>query len=289
MIAPFSTFISSKKVSGFVAILLASLLAYQLALLTWALLPEEQSQRKWVLPKINTQLSSQKVETTALQKQHLFGKQLQIRKPNKPVSTVSNAPKTKLNLTLVGVVAASNPLYSSAIIASSGSQDSYFIDSKIAATNATISEIHQDRVILSVNGQLQTLMLDGVEAIREQKKKTSINREVKKQVENKSVKVLPLDRELLLNNPGRLTDYIGISPVREDGEIVGYRVRPGRDSRIFTQSGLKNGDLAIELNGVDLTDTQQTFELMKEFSTMTDINLTIEREGQLHEFSFSIP
>lgn len=289
MIAPFSILISSQKLSRFVAILLGGLLAYQLALLTWSLLPTKQVKEQWIPLKIKTELSANKIDVKSLQRQHLFGKKLETVKLAKQVTLVNEAPKTKLNLTLVGVVAATDPFYSSAIITSSGKQDSYFVDSKITGSNATLSEIHQDRVILSVNGELQTLMLSGVENIIAEMKRAAANRATNNLPNDKAIKTLPLDRAALLNNPGTLTDYIGISPVREDGELLGYRVRPGKDASLFNQAGLQNGDLAIELNGVDLTDAQQTFSLMKAFPTMTDISLTIERDGQLHELSFSIP
>ena len=199
--------------------------------------------------------------------------------------TVSAAPKTKLNLTLVGVVAASDPNASSAIISYKSKQNSYFIDSEIEGTDASVSEIHEDRVILDVDGVLQTLMLEGVDNLEQQNdQQTKAVREVKA----KSVDVA-LDRSAILKDPGKLTDYIRISPYRQDGAIVGYRLRPGKDRTVFEQAGLKNNDLAIELNGVDLTDTQQAFSLMKDFPTMTEISLTVERNGQLHELYLNIP
>ncbi len=286
---PLSIFL--QKISGVVLVVVSGLLAYQLALLTWALLPEQESKYKWVVPKVKTLQHDNKIDTQKLQQQHLFGEQIKPKKVVKKAATVNEVPKTKLNLTLVGVVAATDPLFSSAIISYKSKQDSYFIESKIEGTNASVSEIYEDRIILDVNGELQTLMLDGVETVdrqrdtHESKARVSSSKKVKKN----QVKTVNLDRKELLKNPGKLTDYIRISPVREDGEVKGYRIKPGKERSLFDQAGLKNGDLAIELNGIDLTDTQQAFTLMKEFPTMTDMSLTVERDGQLHELYFSIP
>ena len=282
-----------QKSSGFIALLLTAFVAYQLALLTWFFVPAENSNPQWTTPKARSSQTEKRLDTSKLQQLHLFGKMVKKAAPVKKALIVSEAPKTKLNVTLVGVVAASDPAYSSAIIAYKKKQGSYFIDSEITGTNATVSEIHPDRVLLDVGGALQTLMLDGVEKLEKQQQHHELKGKVEvgenKAVNEHQVKTVNLDRKALLKDPGKLTDYIRISPVRENGAIKGYRIKPGKDRTLFDQAGLKNGDLAIELNGIDLTNMQQAFTLMKEFPTMTEMSLTVEREGQLHELYFSIP
>lgn len=292
---PFS--IVLQKSSGFIASLLTAFVAYQCALLTWFFVPSEDSSIQWSAPVISSSQTQNRIDTNKLQQQYLFGKTLKKKEPIKKFSSpISEAPKTKLNVILVGVVAASNPAYSSAIIAYKSKQGSYFIDSKITDTNAIVSEIHPDRVLLDVGGTLQTLMLDGVEKLEKQQQRHEFKGrgEIRKHEyadvnEDHEVKTVNLDRKALLKDPGKLTDHIRISPVRENGDIKGYRIKPGKDRTLFDQAGLKNGDLAIELNGIDLTDMQQAFSLMKEFPTMTEMSLTVERDGQLHELYFSIP
>ncbi|WP_369434679.1 PDZ domain-containing protein [Psychromonas sp. MME1] len=80
-----------------------------------------------------------------------------------------------------------------------------------------------------------------------------------------------------------------MSPVREDNEIKGYRVSPGKDKDLFEEAGLQSGDLAVEVNGVDLTDMQEALGLMKMLPTMSEITLTVERGGELHEIYFTVP
>jgi len=279
-----------QKSSGVVAVAVSVLLAYQLALLTWNILPGEELKYQWLPPKVKTTPNSNKTETKKLQQQHLFGEKIKVAKVEKK-EVVSDAPKTTLSLTLVGVVAATDPAASSAIITYKNQQDSYFIDSQIKGTGASVSKIYEDRVILEVDGGFQTLMLDGVETLDKQRDShesqgRSISRE---KISASEVKKINLDRQALLKNPAKLTDYIRISPVRKDNQLTGYRVRPGKDRSLFDEAGLKYNDLAIELNGIDLTDMQQAFSLMKAFPTMTDMSLTVERNGQLHELYFSIP
>ncbi|WP_028863421.1 type II secretion system protein GspC [Psychromonas aquimarina] len=299
-----------QKSSAIALTAVGALLTYQFAVLTWSLLPADESDYQWEAPPVSAVDMSRKIETKELQEQHLFGEtkkltaaeqaekdKIQAQEKSaaqQDLTSLMEAPKTKLALKLVGVVAATDPSESSAIIVYQGKQDSYFIASEIKGTNAKIYDVYEDRIILDVRGVYQTLMLDGVEEsarkVKAHESKSLASLKAKKPSKRpKKAQKVNLDRKALLKDPGKLTDFIGISPVREDNQIKGYRVRPGRDRSLFEQAGLKNGDLAIELNGIDLTDTQQTLSLMKEFPTMTEISLTVDRNGQLHELYFSIP
>ncbi|MEG3756235.1 type II secretion system protein GspC, partial [Psychromonas arctica] len=172
-----------------------------------------------------------------------------------------------------------------------------FIESEIPGTDAVVTEIYHDRIIISVNGEEQTLILDGLEEEEARLAKLEKGEEVKAKKSTASKrsnraskrKEIPLDRDELVEDPGKLLDYVRISPVREGEQIKGYRVNPGKNPELFEEAGLKAGDLAVELNGVDLTDITQAVSLMKEFPTMTDISLTIDRDGELSELYFSIP
>ena len=285
MLVPLSIFL--QKAPTTILVILSILLAYQIALLSWSLFPTQTSVYQWTPVITHSETNARKINTHKLQQLHLFGQDLSVNKVEKRSELLSEAPHTKLHLVLVGVVAASDPSYSSAIISYKSKQESYFVDSDIKGTDASISEIYEDRVILDVNGVSEKLMLDGVDEAELGNKKLTSSTENNLATKVKPV-ALKIDRQDLLKNPGKLTDYIRISPYRKDGEVLGYRLRAGKDKTLFEQAGFKKNDLAIELNGVDLTDKQQAFSLMKEFSTMKNINLTVEREGQLYELSLNL-
>lgn len=285
----------SQQLPKIIFAVVSALLAYQLALLTWAIYPVEESSYRWAPPAKGARASVQQLNTQKLQDLSIFG--LSTSAPDSvsvdKIEAVDDAevPKTRLNVNLVGIVAASKPEYSSVIIEYRGQQDSYFIDSMIADTNAKVSEIYSDRIILMLNGQRQILMLDGLEQdnVRMENIAKQQASEVIPRKSSTPVKEIALNRAELLTNPGKLTDFIYISPVREGSEIKGYRVNPGKSPELFKQAGLKAGDLVVELNGVDLTDMSKAMSLMKEFSTMKEISLMVDRDGQLNELFFSIP
>jgi len=283
---PLSIFL--QKLPNIVLLFLGALLAYQLAFFTWSLLPVEKSELQWTTPEITGLKSANKIDSGKIKELQLFGKTVLPDDSPKKRLLPDTLSVTKLNLTLSGVVAASDPLYSSAIISYKGKQDSYFINSKIEGTRASVYEIYEDHIVLDENGIYQVLMLDGLEAGNEQ-----LPKKVQPPIENPTRAApsnrIDLDRSEILSDPSKLTNYINISPVREDGEIKGYRLSPGKDPALFEQAGLENGDLVVELNGVDLTNMAESMSLMKEFPTMTEISLTVDREGQLYDLYFSIP
>ena len=273
---------------------ICALIAYQSGVLTWSLYPVKESSYNWSPTAQKIENKAIALNTKKLQQQLLFGKYE--GEGNKVVNneSLTEAPKTRLKLTLVGIVASSEPQFSSVIIEYKRMQDSYFIDSEIPGTDAIVTEIYSDRIIINVNGEKQTLILDGLEQANKRMDTIEKGQEVnvpskKRRSRTKKTTEIDLNRELLVEDPGKLLDYINISPVRDGNLIKGYKVNPGKKPELFEEAGLQADDLVIELNGVDLTDITQALGLMKEFPTMTEMSLTVDRDGELNELFISIP
>jgi len=79
----------------------------------------------------------------------------------KPKKKITNAPKTTLNLTLKGVLSASDTAVARAIIVSSKSKKAklYSVGDEIKGSGASIEEIRQFEVILNRNGAIESLPL----------------------------------------------------------------------------------------------------------------------------------
>ncbi len=91
-------------------------------------------------------------------------------------------------------------------------------------------------------------------------------------------------RSELMSNPGKITDYLNISPVRVDGRMVGYRLNPGSNPEMFNQLGLVANDLAVSsINGLDLRDNAQAMQAMQQVAGATEMTVTVERQGQLYD------
>jgi len=77
-----------------------------------------------------------------------------------------------------------------------------------------------------------------------------------------------------------LSDVVSMSIHREEGKIVGYRIRPGRDRDLFDSLGLETGDLVKAVNGSALSSPQKVMEIYRQMGDASSASLLIERDGQ---------
>lgn len=255
------------KVTQVAFLALLIVLAQQSAALTWRLLTlaSPQTSQPWQpsAVAVNGQ-NNPRLELGEVSRLALFGKA--IPKAQAKAAVAANAPRTQLNAQLNGVLASSDPAKSIAIIAMSGIQNSYGVGDMIDGTQARIRQVYPDRVIIERDGRDETLMLDG--------------EEYGKPLPQTNTAPLGSLRSELMADPGKITDYLNISPVQVDGRMTGYRLNPGSNPEFFNQSGLQANDLAISINGLDLRDNMQAMQAMQQMAGATEMTVTVERQGE---------
>ncbi|ASD65910.1 type II secretion system protein GspC [Pseudoalteromonas piscicida] len=277
------------KLSRIIVVLSVVYVAFLFSQLFWLLWPVPQTQPLLPASQLYSQSSSGGITSQGIVSQNLFG-EANAKPDTKPQPVVSDAPETTLNVRLTGIVAVSQDDGAGlAIIESQGRQETYSVDAPITGTRAKLARVLPDRVILDVSGRFETLMLDGIEFSRT----VAMPTKPKKIVNNATSPTPPRNelanrRQELINEPGKLFDYIKISPERRNGELIGYRLTPGKDPELFKQVGLQANDLAIAINGFQLTDMKQAMSAINELRTSTDANITIERDGQVMDVQFSL-
>ena len=88
--------------------------------------------------------------------QYLFGKQAAVQ----PVAVVTKAPATRLNLKLIGVIAAKKDGVSKAIIHIDNADIGVFsVGDSLPKGNATIERVEATQVLLRRNGKLESLAI----------------------------------------------------------------------------------------------------------------------------------
>ena len=283
-----------KQLHMLVVVLLSLYLLAFAASLVWRIIPEPtlSATPSVSVPNTTVTASGQSgVNVRRLQQLNLFGDATVSPEPQEPAQ-VTDAPETRLNLTLTGVVASSLEQAGTAIIENRNVQNVYGLGEKIEGTNATLQQVFRDRVIIRNGGQHETLMLDGIdydEANR--KRERQVVRPVKdnepdtRRLSDNAVEVT----ENLRGNPANFTDYISISPKTEDGQLLGYQVKPGKDPALFESAGLQAGDVIAQINGLDLTDLQQSQEALSELRNSQTIELTIIRDGEYATIYLDLP
>ncbi|MGF1683005.1 type II secretion system protein GspC [Photobacterium minamisatsumaniensis] len=264
--------------------LLVVLLAWIAGRLIWGVMQPVVAPAEWQASGVTVSATtSQKSDVSDVLAMNLFGryqanapKQVEIKQP-----VQQDAPQTRLSLTLAGVVASSNPETALAVITNRGKQNTYGLNEAIDGTRATLQAVYPDRVIIRNSGRDETLMLDGLDFNKASSQPARQPAPQAPAAEPSSE--LGRIKQEILDKPQTLFSYIRLSQVKRDGELVGYRVNPGKERALFDAVGLQANDLAVSLNGNDLTDATVMAKLWTELSQATDFTLTVERDDQLHD------
>lgn len=263
-------------------LLLVAAIAMTLAHLAWSLVPTPATARWQPAPVQATAPASSRgpVSIDALLAAQLFGLY-----QAEPVATdLNNAPETRLNLTLLGILAGRGEGDSRALIADgSGEEKPYAIGDDIAR-GVTLQAIYPDRVVLLRNGQAETLRL---------------NKDQPGAASDTPVAVAPVGgtatattltavRDQVLQDPSRAAEYIRVQPASQNGQMHGYRVYPGRDRELFNNAGLRPGDVVTAVNGIELDNAQKALQMLNDLSRANNFTLTVDRGGQTQTVNISL-
>lgn len=212
-----------------------------------------------------------------------------------------NAPKTQLNVRLLGVTASNIPERSAAIIEKDRRQEVYVIGDKINGTQVSIEEIYADRVILNNNGALETLELEGIGELSEGLSLTLENQQraaaqesadsvTNDDSESPETEIAAAYREMRRSGEATaLLDYIRISPAMSGDGLQGYRLSPGKYPELFAQAGFKAGDIAVAINGQDLTDVSSAQVAIGELRNARQIIVTVLRDDDYLDLELAVP
>lgn len=87
-------------------------------------------------------------------------------------------------------------------------------------------------------------------------------------------------RQTLAANPLGLMNTVRAYAVKRDGQLYGYRLRPGTDRALLGQVGLRSGDILLSLNGLPVSDGTNLPNIMAQLRDQTEMLLELERGGQ---------
>ncbi len=104
-----------------------------------------------------------------------------------------------------------------------------------------------------------------------------------------SIKNMSEFRNKVMADPSKLMEIATAQPYSKDGQVLGFRVRPGKNRRAFRQLGLRNGDIVKDVNGVALDSLEKGIMLMSELAGASELSITVlrgKREVQLPTLHF---
>ncbi|WP_333004621.1 type II secretion system protein GspC [Vibrio coralliilyticus] len=266
------------RLSSMATVVLLGMSAWVSGALIWKPM-ESQSVIPWQPTSVAGSVSKDSgLNIAELQNSNLFGRyQAQAPVEKKPV--VTEAPKSRLNVILVGVVTSTEANKNLAVVASRGQQATYGIGETLEGTRATVVQVLYDRIIVDNSGRNETVMLEGLKYtknLQQQPKTKSIKADV-------SADKLDEIRSVIRKDAKQIFQYVRMSQIKRDGEVIGYRLTPGKEKELFESVGLQSGDIATQINGQDLSNPATMGEIFKNMSQLTELNLTVERDGQPYE------
>lgn len=236
---------------------------------------------------------------------HLFGQAEAVRPVETPVAPM---PATPLNLRLVGIffMERGGDRALALIAESNGPERGYRIGESLPG-GARLQRIQRDYVVVSRGGREEMLKLPKLgeaatpaiapmmapqdtpepppEPAAEPVEEPSASREP--QVIDASAVASRLRGEIM-TRPRALEDIAFASPYLQNGQFVGFRLRPGRDRQIFQQLGLNGGDVLTEINGSRLNSPAQGLTLLQEVLNAGQINVRVLRNGAEIPLTFSL-
>jgi len=280
--------------------LLVIWLAYVLAQLLWFLIPKPSIPPAKIdgssLSGTPSSVGKVQVDIETLKKITPFGNpaaQTEI----KPEINEQQAVDTQLNLTLRGLVYSSNKNLARAVIATSDKQDVYAVGDQIPlGNNVSVLKILTDRVIISNNGKHESLWLfkDDPSAPRPQNTYVPQNRSIdddRSAANQPPVYYEQNDDNYTQPSPqmgATLSDVVAMSIHRENGQIIGYKIRPGRNAEMFTSLGLQTDDVVTAVNGMPLNNPGKIMEIYRSMGSATSANLQILRNGSSVNLDISL-
>lgn len=256
---------------GVTAVLVIAI-AYQLATLTWTLVPGSTPTGAPTVQQSNGTNAQASRDFSALSDWHPFGEADQQTAP--VIAAVVDAPDTTLSLVLKGILSIEDDASGGAIIQSGpGSERAYRGGQTIeGADGAKLHSVYADRVLLDRSGRLETLRLP-----KELSNSAPIG--IPAPMPQASTGATGSLREAIGANAARLSDILRPAPHIQEGKVVGFRVTPGRDSAAFEALGLRPNDVVTDINGTVLDDPSQGLQIFQSLGETTQANVTVLRDG----------
>jgi general secretion pathway protein C len=207
---------------------------------------------------------------------HLFG---HAEEPELAPVVLEDAPDTRLNLTLRGVLAADES-ESLAIIAAGGNNERFYHVGDGVSGNAVITAIYPDRVMLLRDGQHEALRLPKSKgASASGLSRTSTSRP-SRMIQPRSGIDLGKLREQMLKNPSRLSRLVRAIPkTNQGGQFLGYELSPRGSTVLFHQVGFQRGDIVTAVNGTTLDKPEKGLAALQKLINATDVTVTVLRDG----------
>ena len=209
------------------------------------------------------------LDISVFKQAYLFGKPTNIS--TNLVADTQSLPQTDPDLKLYGIYHSSNRHTSLAMIADSLDKISLYHTNESLPSGVIVHEIHEKYVTLSRNGQIEILNL------LDSEKPASITE-------------INLDhyQHQLQTDPNSLIKLIPISPISQDGHLIGYQINSGKGTNLLKHFNLQPGDILTSINGIKLNNPINSLSAIQQLAKAKQINLELLRNQQQLSFTINL-
>ena len=200
------------------------------------------------------------------------------------------ATETELPLLLVGLVYSPDTSLARAMIEYQQTQDQYIVGDELpVAGKVSVAGIMADRVILDNQGEYELLLLfdetPGIasrassEAAAEEQAAADLQKALRER--NSDIRrSAEAHRRGVGPAPTSLSKVVNIGPVKEAGELVGYRLSAARAAAQYEALGFREDDIVTEINGIPVTGPGGAQELFRAMRSSGEVRFGVLREGR---------
>lgn len=227
----------------------------------------------------NSNTSSLPVDITALKAIPLFGEVVVVQEVVAEVEQEETITETQLNITLKGLFTSDNQGQGQAIIANGRNDKLYHVGESIKGlSNVKLKQVFNDRVKIDNRGTPEVLYL------YPEGERIAFNKDAPSTNNNRTTSDFVEPNKPLGDSGGKtkkLNEIMRVVRERDKttGEMLGFRVLPGRDREGFEKSGLKPNDVITSIDGEQLTDLRSAMSIYRNKRDATQVSLLIRREG----------
>ena len=221
----------------------------------------------------------------------LFGPQPEEEEDSESGVSLEEIPLSEkdLGLELVGTIVGEDSSQNIAIIEDTrkNEQDMYREGDRIR--KVTIQKILRDNVII-VQSDEQKILTRQYEKLRD-KDVASGERKVASGSSGSADRERNISRDYVmqsLRNMSKLMQDALIKPYMENGETKGFQLDNIRSGSFYDRIGLRNEDVILQVDGQNLKSPQQMMEFTQKLSRKDRVELTIQRNGQKRNISYSL-
>ena len=147
--------------------------------------------------------------------------------------------------------------------------------------------ILREKVVLSINDEDQVLVMEEAKSPKKESPGRPVpfgaGLSVEKDGESQSI---TLERSMIDESLQNINDLM--RPHFTNGEADGLALSSIRRNSIFSEMGLRNGDVITGVDGNPIQSVDDALRFYESISSASSLNLQVKRRGKMHSIDYTI-